>query len=263
MAFKDVLSAAWVSVFPGLKRHFADPFVENLFARYSEAPRRYHNVEHVSDVVALALSCSTPVRSRANVVFALLYHDVIYDPTKKSNEADSADLAIDVIDKVRALGYRGETPEPAEIKRLIMLTCHNALAPDPSSDSDGAVVVDCDLSILGAPPDRFMRYDNDIRSEYQHVDDDAFICGRTHVLTSLLERPQLYATEEFRDKFELQARSNLRAAIGNLIKLRRSVSSCGGAAALHQPIETGQVESPGSSGQAENCTASAAPGRMA
>jgi predicted metal-dependent HD superfamily phosphohydrolase len=220
--FYKAIETGWLAAYPGIdtsSTSVSARLIADLIERYSEPHRKYHNVEHVSDVITCALACSTPLKNRSNVALALLYHDAVYDPTSKSNEADSASLATDAIRQVHDDGGRGEGaegPDPLEVQRLIMLTCHSAVEPDASTDPDGAIVVDSDLSILGAATDRFSRYDADIREEYGHVPDAAFRVGRAKVLASFLERPRIFVTDEFRGRFELQARHNLTAALSKL-----------------------------------------------
>ena len=62
-----------------------------------------------------------------------------------------------------------------EVVRLVLLTAGHEVEP---GDRNGAVLVDADLSILGAPPERYARYAADVRAEYAHVDDDG-VAGRT------------------------------------------------------------------------------------
>ena len=78
------------------------------------------------------------------------------------------------------------------------------------------LVVDIDLSILGASPDRFDEYELQIRAEYAWVDDEAFRSKRRSVLTAFLARPTIFGTAHFRRTLEPGARANLQRSLQRL-----------------------------------------------
>ena len=69
---------------------------------------------------------------------------------------------------------------------------------------------------LGAPPDVYDRYARDIAAEYSHMDPLDYRTGREAVLEGFLGRERLFFTTEGRDRFEVQARNNLRREIETL-----------------------------------------------
>lgn len=180
------------------------PVRETVLGRYREPWRAYHTVQHLQDCAHQAarfgLSCPHP----GAVQLALWYHDVVYDPQAHDNEARSAALAAD---HLRAAGAAPDLV--ARVERLILATRHQA---EPG-DADEALLVDIDLSILGAPPDRFATFETQVRQEYAFVPDAAFAAGRAAVLRSFLDRPHIYATAPFRQALEAQARANLEQAV--------------------------------------------------
>ena len=107
----------------------------------------------------------------------------------------------------------GIAPAIAEdVARLIRLTDHRAIP----SDEAARLLCDIDLSILGRSPEEFDAYDAAIREEYSWVPDDAYRAGRLQVLAGLLARDHVFGTEQFRQRFELTARTNLRRALARL-----------------------------------------------
>ena len=90
-----------------------------------------------------------------------------------------------------------------------MATCHS----DRPASPDAQLVVDIDLAILAAPPDRFKEYERQIRDEYQHVPEKIFLTKRRDVLSSFLERPQIYLTPTYAERFESAARYNLKSRV--------------------------------------------------
>jgi predicted metal-dependent HD superfamily phosphohydrolase len=78
---------------------------------------------------------------------------------------------------------------------------------------DQQLLVDIDLSILGAPEQRFAEYEQQIRQEYAFVPKWLFRRKRRAILQGFLDRPQIYSTAHFHAELEQRARDNLRKAI--------------------------------------------------
>jgi len=108
------------------------------------------------------------------------------------------------------LGARAESAQ--RIYALIMFTRH---AAEPVG-IDAQVLVDADLSILGAQPARFQEYEAQVRSEYAWVADAIFRLTRAKILREFLGRPHLYGTAHFQERYEAQARRNLQHSLGYL-----------------------------------------------
>jgi predicted metal-dependent HD superfamily phosphohydrolase len=193
-----VLARRWGALAPSANAGF-----EQILARYAEPARRYHTIDHVAAVLATIeeLAATEPVDDLAAVQLAGWLHDVVYDPTRPDNEAESARYARRSLSMIRV-----PTAIVDETARLIELTAGHEVGPD---DRNGRVLVDADLSILGAPPDVYDRYAADIRAEYAHVDDGSFRAGRRRILEQFAERPQLFHTATARARFEEPARANL------------------------------------------------------
>ncbi len=182
---------------------------ESLVARYREPHRHYHGIEHLSLVLAKAghLMAREPVSDPVAVRLALWYHDAIYDPRSSGNEAASAELARQ---RLSILGQPSE--RIARIEGLILATAaHNVGRDDPEL----AVVVDADLSILGADPSAYLAYRLGVRAEYGYVDDRAWRSGRAAVLRSFLDRGVIYSTTTMRRR-EPMARANLAGELAML-----------------------------------------------
>jgi predicted metal-dependent HD superfamily phosphohydrolase len=88
-----------------------------------------------------------------------------------------------------------------------MATRHDATP----TDSDEQLLVDIDLSILGANRERFAEYDRQVRAEYSWVPGFIYNMKRKGVLKAFLARPSIYNTSYFRERYEQQARINLGA----------------------------------------------------
>jgi len=188
-----------------------------LEAAYAKPPRAYHNFDHVAEVlrhyeaVAAGPGWSQPLEVR----LAVLYHDAVYEPGRKDNETRSAGLAVAEI--ARWLPDAGV--DAARVAALIELTArHGQHRPQDFGDTavadDTRHFLDCDMAILGAEPPLFDAYDRGIAAEYRgHVPGWLFRINRRRFLKALLARPRIYLSDFFHERFDAQARSNLRRSV--------------------------------------------------
>ena len=93
-----------------------------------------------------------------------------------------------------------------------MATKHSESPTDP----DVQLLVDIDLSILGQSEEKFDEYELQVRKEYEWVSEGAFVTGRSAILKSFLNRPTIYSTQFFRNKYEAQARRNIDRSLSRL-----------------------------------------------
>jgi predicted metal-dependent HD superfamily phosphohydrolase len=178
--------------------------VARLRARYAEPHRRYHTWPHV-------LACLEARRRIASaplpeVDLALLFHDAIYDPFAHDNEARSAAL---LLEEGRRAWMDDRVLRRAQ--RLVLATQH--ARGDALDSEEACIVVDADLSILGASPADFDRYEAAVREEFAALDDATFGAGRAAVLRGFLARPTLFTTHVARSLWEAAARRNLEASL--------------------------------------------------
>jgi len=178
-----------------------------LLGRYSEPHRAYHNVEHLKDCFRRFDEVHGLARYPAEVLLALWFHDAIYDTRASDNEEESARWAREVV-----VSSGGPLTSASRIHDLILATRHDS----SSIRGDAALVADIDLTILGAPPERFQVYDRQIRQEYAWVPEPDFREARLQILEGFLARPAIYLTGPFRRKYETQARQNLETAVAEL-----------------------------------------------
>lgn len=180
-----------------------------LCAAYGEPHRRYHDLSHIADCLAeLQATPGLTDAERLRLAHAIWWHDVVYDPTRSDNEAQSADLA------ERDLARLGASAdEIAETSRLIHLTVGHRTQ---DGDRMGALMVSIDLSILGRAADAYDAYAQAIAEEYAHVPEPLFRAGRAAVLGKMLASAPLFPDPAFRQRFEAAARSNLEREIARL-----------------------------------------------
>lgn len=182
---------------------------DDLQARYASPPRAYHHFGHVR---ALLRHCQWVAeglgwRQPREIYLAVLYHDAIYHSGSKDNEARSADLAVEAI----ARWLPDEGIDQARVRELILLTArHGALRPD-DVDAEAALFLDCDMAILGSPPEVFDAYDRGVAEEYAgSVPGFLYRAGRRRFLRNLLRQPRIFLSEPFHARYDAPARANLR-----------------------------------------------------
>ncbi|MNC84702.1 hypothetical protein D3C83_02620 [compost metagenome] len=93
-----------------------------------------------------------------------------------------------------------------------MVTEHNAA----TMTKDESILVDIDLSILGADVETYAAFEEAVRNEYRMVPMLIYRRKRTEILNGFLKRPRIYQNEPFFSEREQQARINLSNAISKL-----------------------------------------------
>lgn len=176
---------------------------------YGAANRCYHTLEHVKHCLAELDGYTPAVNNRKAIEMALWLHDVIYVPEAGNNEELSSAVGF-----CYGLELAESYSFAAEVRRLIQATAHGCGKASPAGDA--AVVQDIDLSIFGAEPSCFAKYETAIRQEYAHVPDEAYRKGRVSILQGFLARQQIFHTVFFRTRYEQQARRNLAGLINSL-----------------------------------------------
>lgn len=175
-----------------------------LLGAYAEPQRHYHTGQHLDECLDNFAALRSWAAHPAEVELALWFHDAIYEPRGRDNEARSAQWAV-------AAMARAGLPEATmgRVEALIMTTCHDAVP----EGADAQVLVDVDLWILAAPPGRFAEYEGQIRAEYAWVPEISFREKRREVLRGFLQRPRLFQTDLYFELYEARARANLAGAV--------------------------------------------------
>ncbi len=178
-----------------------------LASRYAESHRHYHTAQHINECLAHFDGAYTCCEHPPEVELALWFHDAIYEPRAKDNEEKSADWAVRVM-RESGMPLDAQT----RVRALIMTTCHDALP----ETADEQVLVDIDLSILGADAACFDEYEAQVRAEYRWVPGFLFRRKRREVLEGFLARESIYSTAHFRNQLEKKARDNLARSLARL-----------------------------------------------
>lgn len=178
----------------------ASDILATILAQYGQEGRHYHGVAHLQALFGL-IDAHAPRPAGAAVHLAIWWHDVIYDPLSKENEAQSALMAREHLTLLGA-----PTALIDQTCALIIATQDHFTAP---SFGDEDVFLDADIAILGAPRDSYQRYVDQIRAEYHMVPEPLFTAGRTRFLQGAAGWSGFFKTDVFEAKFGDTARANL------------------------------------------------------
>jgi predicted metal-dependent HD superfamily phosphohydrolase len=138
------------------------------------------------------------------VELALWFHDAVYRTWRGDNERRSAQWA------ARFLAQHGARADVvSNVRDMVMATAHVA----DRLNGDAALVVDIDLSILGQPQPTYDQFERNVRREYWWVPRRRFVTARRGILQSFLERPSIYQSHRFIERYEAIARVNLERAL--------------------------------------------------
>ena len=186
--------------------HCARSALDDLVARYGEPHRHYHTLHHVKACLGWLDRLATLAEAPDELELALWFHDAVYLPRRGDNEHMSAKLA-------RGTLAPFTIPEPSvgRICRHIEATAKHERAA-----GDVALMVDIDLSILGAAGPDFERFEKQVRREYAHVPQALYRKARAAVLERFLLKPSIYQLPTLKQGLELQARTNLELRIAQL-----------------------------------------------
>ncbi|WP_420644635.1 hypothetical protein [Candidatus Leptofilum sp.] len=181
---------------------------ERLAAAHGADGRFYHNLTHIEYTLDVAEQLREVAVDFTAVQLAIWFHDVVYDPRRSDNEAESAAFAERVL---RPLGVPDEML--AKVRQLILATKTHETAV---ADLDVWVMLDADLAILSAPSEQYDAYAQAIRQEYSFVPDEAYGVGRTAVLQKFLARSPFYFTEQMQEWGDTAVAANLTRELTQL-----------------------------------------------
>lgn len=173
---------------------------DELTKCYSGKNRYYHTLGHLDQLLEQLLPLKDKIRDIDAVLFALYYHDAVYQVLRKDNEERSAALAVK-----RLVGIGVPKDRIDTCKKHILATKSHII----SDDSDTNHFTDADLSILGQDWNKYKTYYQQVRKEYSVYPDAIYKPGRKKVLEHFLQMPRIFKTEAFYQRFEGLARNNI------------------------------------------------------
>lgn len=173
-----------------------------LETAYSKKSRHYHNLTHISDMIDCYETYLEKLQFPNEILYAIFYHDYIYNSRKKDNELKSAEYALSIL------------PKNISFDRQLVFDAicatqqhqHNAI-------EDINWLIDFDLKILAQDWEDYQVYFEQIRKEYRIYPDLLYKPGRAKALKHFLENESIFQTDEFRNLYEEKARMNIQKEI--------------------------------------------------
>lgn len=186
--------------------HQSDELYNELMAAYDEPHRHYHTAKHISEMLSLLnqSGCAEPAAR-----WATWYHDIIYKPGHKDNEQKSA------LKAASALLLLGINESIVQRVQSIILATQSHLPSEGSSDCMLSVL-DADMAILGSSQDSYIEYCLAVSMEFGHIPKALYQQGRSKFLQSVFSQERIYQTAWFYDRFEHQARENIKQELTKL-----------------------------------------------
>lgn len=198
------LGRRWYRSWHGLDLQPPADALPSLLAAYSSPQRCYHSGDHLHACLRRLDAVASLAREPCLIQLALWFHDAVYHPLGADNEELSAAWGRRIMGAAGAASGAVDT-----VAEMVLATRHQG----GSLSRDQELICDIDLSILGAAPARFARYQQQIREEYRVVPADLYRRERSRVLRRFLSRNTIFYTDVFRRHYETRARANLHRAL--------------------------------------------------
>jgi predicted metal-dependent HD superfamily phosphohydrolase len=185
----------------GLERAEERPAYREIAIRWHEAHRAHHTFGYLEFLLKEFDRIGRDAAHQPDLVrFALWFRHAMCDPEKRTNEAESADIASRLL-----FAGEGERLVPT-VRRLILIAKHD----DIPQSLDEEFMADTDLAILGQAPDKFDAAERNLWIEArQFMTEHEFRRRRADHLKRFHQVPSIYWTDQFRKKYQKQARANL------------------------------------------------------
>jgi predicted metal-dependent HD superfamily phosphohydrolase len=213
---KEALKERWFKAWQEFQMKegagYQDRIWNLLESAYQQPHRYYHNLSHIHACLQFLDLAQAELGWQENkfylcVEMALWFHDLVYHPQRKDNEAQSSQLFAEIA------SYAGVASEFSDrVIHLILLTKHHTMPTLPEEK----LMSDCDLSILGTSADEYDLYASNIRQEYSFVEESVYREKRSQILQSFLTRENIFKLPYFHQTLEAQARENIERELKTL-----------------------------------------------
>lgn len=193
-----------------LSEHFNHPqgseeLWKLIFAMHLGGDRCYHNITHPTRMLAELETLPLNNKEKKLIQGAILAHDAVLKPGATNNEILSSY-------RINEFFPNASKQDKETMARLVIATDHTERKLTALEET----IVDLDLQILGSKTPHYQEYERGIRAEYKQYDDTTYKAGRLAVLKKFYNKQPLYKTAWFRDRYEAQAKKNLREEMQRL-----------------------------------------------
>ena len=174
--------------------------IKEIEKRYKEPHRHYHTLDHVADIIGLIEGYVFVFKNLSKEEIDLLYlaaifHDIVYDPKSKTNEEDSVNVAMIMLnDKHWSRIFLDD------LKGIIMATQTHTVFNSLLEK----LFCEFDLNGFEKSFSHVLENEQKIRKEYQWVDWSIYKSGRPEILGKFLTNPLLSDRAKENIKMELE-----------------------------------------------------------
>lgn len=200
----NALRSNWLNLAAYYQIQDANVLFEQLTAAYSEPHRAYHTLKHIAECLSWFEQVKHLLHDPHLVELMIWMHDVVYDHKQTDNEWQSAQYA------KRIFKHNLCEQQLVALAQGILATAGH----EAQLDNDLQYLIDIDLAILGASPQRFIEYQEQIRFEYQQVEEQHYQVKRAEILAAFYQKQPLFMSSYFYEKLEASAKANLAHALG-------------------------------------------------
>jgi len=200
-------------IFISLLLNYTDDLkhIESLWGeiekKHTKKNRYYHNISHLEHLYNQLNEVKDKITDWDMVLFALFYHDYIYNALKQDNEEKSAKKAIAVLKELVVQENR-----ILLCNEIILATRSHSI----SKNDDVNYFTDADLSILGSEWNNYQTYFKNVRKEYKYYPNFMYNKGRVKVLKHFIKMAKIFKIDHFHNKYEAKAKENLQQEINLL-----------------------------------------------
>lgn len=193
----------------GCKIDLVDSQWAKIDKAYCASSRKYHNMHHLEAMYGHLVEVKEFIQDWPSIMYALIFHDVVYNVLKKDNEEKSAAYARHFLEQIPNISI--------DAIELVNNCIVATKAHHYNANMDINFLLDADLSILGAQWPEYEKYYHRIRQEYKYYPDFLYNPGRIKVLEHFVNMDQIYKTDYFKNRMEVRAKENLKREL-NIMK---------------------------------------------
>uniref|UniRef100_A0A0N5B271 Inhibitor_I29 domain-containing protein n=1 Tax=Strongyloides papillosus TaxID=174720 RepID=A0A0N5B271_STREA len=208
---KSALRERWNDMTSFMSETVKEKWWDKIIKQYSDRP--FYNLTHLHNMLQLFDQHKDRLHDRYAVAFAIFFKHLEYD----SRSTETAKLSADQFKK-----FCSETTFDQEgyVVNLILESENNCTDANLNigtyGNDDIHYLIDFDMMVHGESPEKYEIYKSKLRQEYSYLNEKEYKKERVKVLKLFLQIPNIYATKEFRDKYEEQARKNISEEIISL-----------------------------------------------
>ncbi len=156
--------------------------VDGALRKYSKDNRTYHNIYHIYWMLDELMTYYHRFITK-ELVCAIIFHDIIYDPKRNDNEEQSVIKFNELIEY-----YEVNDINVSKVERIILATKNHIDAYLNNIDPDIKLIVSLDLihPFMANKKDIILN-EKRIRYEYRHIPDKIYTENRIKILTEFMD----------------------------------------------------------------------------